>query len=68
MMEFLPIEAEEFRIVYSIENERYRIRIKRPDPIPEEEKQQIVTQALEKLKENGVDTENLNYSVLMQNE
>jgi len=54
MFEFLPIETEEYRIVYSIEQEKYRIRIKKPEKeLSEQQKQKIIKEALQNIKDKG---------------
>jgi hypothetical protein len=63
MFEFLPIETEEYRIIYSIENNRYRIRLKIPSPT-EEDKQRLTSEALQELEEKGENIEEIEYVVL----
>lgn len=54
MFEFLPIETGEYRIVYSIEQEKYRIRIIKPEKeLSEQKKQRIIKEALQNIKDKG---------------
>jgi len=66
MFEFLPVETEDYRIVYSVEKNKYRIRIKKPEnEVSEQQKQQIIESALQALKNAG-ETEEIQYYVLYE--
>jgi len=54
MFGFLPIETGEYTIVYSIEQEKYRIRIKKPEKeLSEQQEQRIIKEALQNIKDKG---------------
>lgn len=59
----LPIDNENYTIVYDFEKKAFRIRLKIQTKTPEE-KDAIVKQALADLKEIGIDTKVANYDVL----
>ena len=66
MFEFLPIETKDYRVVYSVEKNKYRIRIKKPEnEVSEQQEQQIIESALQDLKNAG-ETEEIQYYVLYE--
>ncbi len=68
MFGFLPIETENYRIVYSIEKNKYRIRIKKnSDEITEQEKQILINKALNDIKQAG-ETGKIEYYVLTKDQ
>jgi len=68
MFEFLPIETEDYRVVYSVEKDKYRIRIKKnSNEITEQEKQILVNKALKDIKQAGEEGE-IKYYVLTKDQ